>query len=141
MEAEQLTFFDPTLIEGEQGAIGMESWREDLMTFKVTCYSFTPPHVQLDETGAQVAMTEVTAPGAGGDPDVPGEYEATVVAESEGPHHLICFNATCRTREKVFAGDINIWDPGKVESNTYAGRHKDQLKQYAQMTGITGKLG
>jgi hypothetical protein len=138
MEAEQLSFFDPTLIEGEQGAIGMETWRVDLMTFKVTCYSHTPPHVMLDETGAHQAMAEVAAPTEDG---TPGTYEATVVAESEGAHHLICFNATCRVREKVFTGDIPIWDPGKVESNTYAGRKKDQVAQYAQMLGVTGKVG
>src|SRR4029077_2450237 len=135
-EQPEQQLFDPENIYGEEGAIGMDAVMVTKMSFRVTCYSHTTPHVQLDETGAQQAMTEVVAP----DGPNAGTYEDTVTFTSEGPHHIICFNNTCRTREKVFAGDIPIWDPGKVESNTYAGRKKDQAAQYQQMLGVKGKL-
>ena len=89
--------FDSSIIKGEQGAIAMDAVRVTKMSFKVTCYSFSPPRVQLDETGAQQAMTEVVPP-AGKDA---GTYEDTVAFTSEGPHHIICFNGTPDPREGV----------------------------------------
>jgi hypothetical protein len=231
---------------GVDGAIVMEAVKVDPMSFLVVCLSYDPVHVQSDETGAHVPMTDATevpltllsiAPTTGGSgggevvtvqaegfvgfepyevlfgtapafidavslttfgcrapagtaltsvdvsassskgasnvlvgaysyssaspgteegriskPDSgpsltaaegeqPGVYQATVTFTSEGPHHIICFNGTCRVREKVFVGDIPIWDPGKVASNTYAGRKADQRAQYQQMLGVTGKVG
>ena len=124
--------FSPDIIKGEQGAIAMNAVRVTNMSFKVTCYSFSPPRVQLDETGAQQAMTEVVPPAR----KDAGTYEDTVVFTSEGPHHIICFNGTCRTREKVFAGDYPAWHATKVTD-----RRRDPVADAAAVRATTSKLG
>lgn len=133
--------FDPQEIDGEQGAIHMEVTpvAGDRMTFDVEVASFSPPHYMVDETGAQVAMTQVTAPDGSG---APGTYKDTVTIDSEGPHHIIAFNGTTRVREMVYAGDIPVWDPQKVADNARpAGRQLDYKRQAAVTMGVTHKLG
>jgi hypothetical protein len=111
---------DLSVIDGEQGAITMKVEPGNTnRAFDVLVGSFDQPFVMVDETGAPTACTEVSPPDGSG---WPGEYSATIVNLPTGPHALICYNATCRVRAKVFAGDIPMWDGGAVEDNTFAGR-------------------
>jgi hypothetical protein len=128
---------DPVAIEGEEGAISMDVDPVALdathMQFVVECASFTPPHVQLDETGAQTPMTQVTAPDGTG---MPGTYRDTVTFTSNGGHVIICFNGTTRARQRVFAGDYPAWDATNV-----ADRRRDPIQDAAAIAATTGRLG
>lgn len=129
----------PAPITGEQGAISMAAnpVAGNKMAFDVTCNSFDPPSVQKDETGAQTPMTQTAAPSG----NTPGTYLNRVTFTAEGDHDIICFNSNTRVRQKVFAGDIPVWDPDKVENNTFAGRQADIRRQGAAILGTTGKVG
>ncbi len=82
----------PEDLHGEEGAISMavNPGATD-MEFVVACTSFQPPRLQVDESGVQTPMTEVTAPA----PPTAGLYQDTVTfraradtssSASTGPH-------------------------------------------------------
>jgi hypothetical protein len=138
MEAGQLAL-DLSPIDGEQGAITMKVTPHATIPgrFDVEVGSFDQPFVMVDETGVPAAMTQVSPPdGTGG----AGEWSGTVVGLPDGPHAIICYNATCRVRQKVYAGDIPFWDPGAVKDNTFAGRQETLREDIAQIKQATPTL-
>lgn len=121
-------------IQGEQGAISMEATRVagDNMSFNVECHSFSPPRVQLDETGVQSPMTEYSPPSG----DVAGTYIDAVTFTSKGGHAITCFNGTTRVRQRVFAGDYPAWNAQKVADNRLG-----PVEDAAAIAATTSKLG
>lgn len=129
---------DPVAIEGEEGAITMDLTpvQGDNMSWTVECASFELPYVQLDETGAQVPMGQMTAPDGSGMPGI-FQYDATFT--SEGEHVIICFNGTTRVRERVFAGDIPAYDPSKYQLTAAEIKTQERAKA-AKILVTTGRL-
>jgi hypothetical protein len=129
---------DQYAIEGDEGAISMEATRVegDLMSYNVECHSFSPPSVQLDETGTISAMTEFSAPIG----NTAGTYLDTVTFPAEGAHVIICFNGTTRVRQRVFAGDIEVYDPHNYQRTPAEIQQHEKVKA-GKIFVTTGKLG
>jgi hypothetical protein len=124
---------DPGVIRSEEGAISMAvSPGLTNMEFVVECASHQPPNVQVDDSGAQTPMTQVTAPA----PPTAGLYQDTVTMDSKGGHVITCFNGTTRARQRVFAGDFPAWDASNV-----ADRRRDPIEDAAGIAATTSKLG
>lgn len=123
----------PEDLHGEEGAISMavNPGATD-MEFVVACTSFQPPRLQVDESGVQTPMTQVTPPA----PPTPGLYQDAVTFTSKGGRVLICFNGTTRVRQRVFAGDYPAWRATKV-----ADRRQDPVADAAAVATTTSRLG
>jgi hypothetical protein len=126
---------DTNIIEGEQGAISMEATVHPTTPGQVDveCLSHDPPYVMLDETGAPTAMTQVTPPTADG---TPGTYTAVIAAVPDGPHAIICYNAQCRVRQRLFIGTYPAWDAAKVAENI-----QKPIDDAAAIAATTSRLG
>jgi hypothetical protein len=115
MEQEIEQFADQAAVSLVPGSISMEATRSagDNMTFHVECHSHSPAKVQLDNTGALQDMTEFSPPSE----DVAGAYLADVTFTSIGPHRINCINGTTSAAQRVFAGEIPVWDADKYKKN------------------------
>jgi hypothetical protein len=129
---------DPAVIYGEEGAISMDAMPvgADPTSWVVEVASHSPVSYQMDETGPDVVMTQVTAPAG----PVAGLYRDTVNFTSVGDHVIICFNGTTRVRERVFAGEYPAWDPDLVAMNTVAYRYARERRKAAAIGQTTGLL-
>lgn len=137
MEQEVEQFADQAAVNSVPGSISMEVTRAvgDKMSFHVECHSHGPAYMQLDDTGEISLMTEFSPPSEG----VSGAYLDDVTFTSIGAHRINCFNGTTSAAQRVFAGEIPVWDADKYKKTAVEVALNERANA-AKIAATTGEL-